>query len=253
MASFTAGDDLTDESVAEKYHWDKRQAWNMCPYNYSGNTHVPPYPTPEYVSGTRPDQAQRSYDKTPYVASSVSTAMNATVARGIRNCGKWRRETIYEAPMSAKDLYTCINFPLLRYSDVLLMFAEADNEYNGTPSQEAYNCVKEVRDRAGIETRPFADYSSYTGFQQFVRDERGRELCFESLRKYDLIRWGIFVEEMRGYVTDIQDPDWPVNTNSTPNQAALLIGQNVQERHVLLPIPSIELGVNTSLTQNKLW
>lgn len=253
MASFTAGDDLTDESVAEKYHWDKRQAWNMCPYNYSGNTHVPPYPTPEYVPDTHPDQAQRSYDKTPYVASSVSTAMNATVARGIRNCGKWRRETIYEAQMSAKDLYTCINFPLLRYSDVLLMFAEADNEYNGTPSQEAYNCVKEVRDRAGIETRPFADYSSYTGFQQFVRDERGRELCFESLRKYDLIRWGIFVEEMRGYVTDIQDPDWPVNTNSAPNQAALLIGQNVQERHVLLPIPSIELGVNTSLTQNKLW
>ncbi len=252
MATFVPGDDLTVESVAEKYHWDQRQAWNMCPYNYNGNEHVPEYPTPEYVSGKHSDPAVKSYDKTPYVASSVSTAMDPTVVRGNRNCGKWRRETIYEAQMSAKDLYTCINYPILRYSDILLMFAEADNEFNGKPSQDAYNCVKEVRDRAGIETKPFADYGDYESFQTLVRNERARELCFESLRKYDLIRWGIFVESMKGYLTDTQDKNWPAGT-STSNQAAQIIGQNVQDRHILLPIPSIELGVNTSLTQNKLW
>ena len=253
-AAGKTGVDLTDESVAEKYHWDKRQAWNMCPYNYNGNANFPPYPDASgYSKDTYANITLKSYAKTPYNASNVSTSEDPAVARGIRNCGKWRRETIYEAQMSAKDLYTCINFPILRYSDVLLMFAEADNEFNGTPSLEAYNCVKEVRDRAGIETRPFADYSDYGTFQQFVRDERARELCFESLRKYDLIRWGIFVDEMHRYQTDPLSPDWPYNANYTPTLAAQIIGQNVSERHILLPIPSIELGVNTSLTQNKLW
>lgn len=252
-ASGKVGVDLTDETVAAKYHWDQRQAWNMCPYNYNGNTHVPPYPVPEYDDGTHPDQAVRSYDKTPYIGfQKKSSAIDPATARGIRNCGKWRRETIYEAQMSAKDLYTCINYPLLRYSDVLLMFAEADNEFKGSPSQEAYDCVKEVRDRAGIETPEFSNYSDYTSFQTFVRNERGRELCFESLRKYDLIRWGIFVESMKDYLTDTGSQDWPTG-NATATQAAQIIGQNVQERHILLPIPSIELGVNTSLTQNKLW
>lgn len=252
-ASGTTGVDLTDESVAEQYKWDKRQAWNMCPYNYNGNASFPPYPDASgYSKDTYKNITLRSYAKTPYNASQVSTSEDPTVARGVRNCGKWRRETIYEAQMSAKDLYTCINYPLLRYSDVLLMYAEADNEFTGTPSQEAYDCVKEVRDRAGIETKPFADYSSYTDFQQFVRNERARELCFESLRKYDLIRWGIFVESMKDYLTDTQAPEWPAG-NLTATQAAQIIGQNVQARHVLLPIPSIELGVNTSLTQNKLW
>lgn len=249
MTSSTDGVDLTVESVAEKYHWDQRQAWNMCPYNYAGNDNYPPYPNPgAHKSGS----AERSHDKTSYaVTGYVTTSMDPTVAQGIRNCGKWRRETKYEAQMSAKDLYTCINYPILRYSDVLLMFAEADNEFNSKPSQEAYNCVLEVRDRAGIETKPFADYSTYETFQTFVRNERGRELCFESLRKYDLIRWGIFEQSMKDYLTDTQDAAWPTGTDKAAYAAN--IGRAVSAKHVLLPIPSIELGVNTKLVQNKLW
>lgn len=252
-AAGKTGVDLTVESVAEEYHWDQRQAWNMCPYNYNGNANFPPYPDATGKSdGNYTNITLKSYAKTPYNVGDVSTSEDPTVARGIRNCGKWRRETIYEAQMSAKDLYTCINYPLLRYSDVLLMYAEASNEFNGAPSQTAYDCVEEVRDRAGIETLGFGNYSDQETFRQFVRDERARELCFESLRKYDLIRWGIFVESMKDYLTDIQKEEWG-SPNSTPTQAAKIIGQNVQERHILLPIPSIELGVNTSLTQNKLW
>ena len=46
-----------------------------------------------------------------------------TVMCAVRNAGKWRRETVYEKQMSAKSLYTTINFPILRYADVLLMYA----------------------------------------------------------------------------------------------------------------------------------
>ena len=105
-------------------------------------------------------------------------------------------------------------------------------------------------DRADIGTRDFSEYSDSEAFMQLIRNERGRELCFESLRKYDLIRWGIFVDAMQDYIDDELDPDW-----GTGNTAALAaqIARNVQARHVLLPIPSIELGVNTALRQNSLW
>lgn len=58
-----------------------------------------------------------------------------TVMCAVRNAGKWRRETVYEKQMSAKSLYTTINFPILRYADVLLMYAEAINEYAGAPGR----------------------------------------------------------------------------------------------------------------------
>lgn len=50
------------------------------------------------------------------------------------------------------------DFPILHYSDVLLMYAEACNELNGV-TQEAYDCVKAVRDRAGIKTPDKGRYS----------------------------------------------------------------------------------------------
>ena len=151
--------------------------------------------------------------------------------------------------MDSKRLYTGINYPLLRYSDVLLMCAEATLEYTGTASQESYNYVKEVRDRAGIKTKDFADYD-VASLRQFIRNERGRELCFESIRKYDLIRWGIFVEAMKGYIKDATDERWSKDVKAS---YAAEIGRAVQEKHIVLPIPSVELGVNTELVQNKLW
>ena len=257
MTTIPSGTDLTDESVAETYHWDKRQAWNMCPYNYSGNDNYPPYPE---VGASGSGSSERSYDKTPYVgrnsSGSTSTTMDPTVAQGIRNAGKWRREVEYEGQMSAKNLYTRINFPILRYADVLLMYAEAYNEVNGGPGavstdiSTAWGCVLAVRDRAGIETDT-GNYTSQEEFRQLVRNERGRELCFEALRKYDLIRWGIFVDAMQDYLTDTQSSWWP-STNDKATYAAD-IASRVQQKHIVLPIPSIELGVNNLLVQNPLW
>ena len=190
-------------------------------------------------------------DKTPYRVSSNTTETNPTIAQGVRNCGKYRREVQYEGVKGDRGSYTPVNYPILRFADVLLMYAEAVVASGATGElQEAYDCVKRVRDRAGIGTRDFSDYSDSDAFMQLIRNERGRELCFESLRKYDLIRWGIFVDAMHEYIDDELDPDW-----GTGNTAALAaqIARNVQARHVLLPIPSIELGVNTALRQNSLW
>ncbi len=87
-------------------------------------------------------------------------------------------------------------------------------------------------------------------FREFVRNERGRELCFESIRRFDLIRWGEYVKCMNEYTQWAADSRWSENVKST---RAANIGGNVSERHTLLPIPSIELGVNKELKQNSQW
>ena len=206
---------------------DTRQAWNMAPYNYQNST----------------GRVQYNYD-------SKSSLEYPTVAVGQRNASKWRREVVYESRQMSKSGYTRINFPILRYSDVLLMYAEAVTELGGDLT-EAYGCVKQVRDRAGIKTRDMADYSSQSAMRQFIRNERGRELCFESLRKYDLIRWGIFVREMRNYSQWTADGRWSKNAKTV--LCAETIGSNVQEKHIYQPIPATELGVNKLLRQNPMW
>lgn len=239
-------EDRTDSEKSLPNVTDKRQEWNMSPYNYAGNATQPPYGT-DGSNGKKSCDA--SIDKTPYVYDKVSTTVNPLSAAGIRNCGKFRREVEYEGVMSAKSLYTKINYPILRYADVLLMYAEAQNEYEGAPSQKAYDCVKAVRDRAGIATNDFSAYDKES-FRSLVRNERGRELCFESLRKYDLIRWGVFVKTMNDYSLWAKDKRWVKDVKSAQ---AVAIGTAVEKRHVLLPIPSVELGVNNLLRQNSLW
>ncbi len=222
---------------------DKRQSWNMPPYNYAGR-----------VVASLKVNVPASTAKAPYyydgklsgeiMGDEIVENMNAVA---VRNCGKWRREKGMETIHNSKQLYTGINFPIMRYSDVLLMYAEASLEYSGAVSQKAIDCVQKVRTRAGVETA-----SSYSAddFRKLVRNERGRELCFEALRKYDLIRWGIFVETMHGYETDATDARWSADPKSG---YAAAIGTAVQEKHIVLPVPTVELGVNNLLQQNTLW
>ena len=100
---------------------------------------------------------------------------------------------VLETPEPLHQSLTGINYPLLRYSDVLLMFAEAENELNG-PSAEAQDAINQVRARAGIKTlaevKPDA-IASQADFFTEITEERFRELCFEGHRKHDLIRWGL--------------------------------------------------------------
>lgn len=211
-----------------KHIYDSRLEWNMPGYNYKDN----------------------GIDKSWYVYLSKSTENDPVTARAIRNVGKWRREVEYEGVVGSRMMYTGINFPILRYSDVLLMYAEASLEYNGSVTQEAYNCVLEVRERALGEGRT-KEYTDAEEFRQFIRNERGRELCFEATRKYDLIRWGIFVESMKEYLTLTTDPEWSGNGGLASYAAE--VGNSVSERHILLPIPLKELGTNTKMKQNPMW
>lgn len=305
-----------------------------------------------------------------------------------RVCGKWPRE--YESARPLSTVYSPTNYPIIRYSDVLLMYAEADNEING-PTPQAYDAINSIRRRAyGLPTTTPVDsvsvlsqitlsttgntgylttvntipvtisggggtgataeasvspatgkvtavgvvdpgygytsvptitigtgwqantsylvgtqvfYASnlytvttsgtstdvpptqnsgasdagitgaaftYAGltatataniatsnvdisnlspsaFMDTIRSERARELCFEGLRKFDLIRWGIFIPRMKEMEAEL---------NATMPASLKYVTKgytSVSEKYNLFPIPLKELSLNSALQQNPLW
>src|SRR5690606_10956613 len=95
----------------------------------------------------------------------------------------------------------------LRYADVLLMYAEAENELNNGPTPVAKEMYEKVRlrafqnDRAQIGETP----STYEAFRDAIIQERKLELGFEGWRRTDLIRWGILYEKLTETKQEILD------------------------------------------------
>jgi hypothetical protein len=91
-----------------------------------------------------------------------------------------------------------IDWPVLRYSDVLLMYAEALNEINNGPTIDAKNAFEQVRTRGfgGDATKIGTTPTDYQGFKNAIINERKFEFGFESLRRTDLARWGILYETL---------------------------------------------------------
>lgn len=89
-----------------------------------------------------------------------------------------------------------IDWPWLRYSDILLMYAEAQNELHKAPTPDAIKDFNEVRIRAygGDESKIGTTPTDYEGFRDAIMHERKLEFAFEGLRKTDLIRWGILYD-----------------------------------------------------------
>lgn len=124
------------------------------------------------------------------------------------------------------------NIPLLRYADVLLMYAEALNELNG-PTEEAYTYLDQVRARAKINLlQENVPVLSKEQFRDSVFLERRKELALEYHRWFDLARRGTEI-----YVKTLQAAG---KTNAAP-------------RHVHFPIPQRELNLNPQLRQHPDW
>lgn len=214
-----------------------RRDWNIAPFTYS--------------SVKDPSENDK------YITEKVYQHENNIWRRYL---GKYRREMETLKPKAAHS--TPINFPLLRFSDVLLMYAEVENEINRMPTTEAYEAINEVRRRAFGKKLPGAqnvneyDLSSmnYFLFSKAIREERSRELCFEALRKQDLIRWGIFVETMNDMVDVIEYDMETIKENAyKPASFSINAFANVKKKHVLQPKPSKELSLNRNLKQNPNW
>ena len=160
-----------------------RGDWNIANYEYvfAGTTAKEVKGRKYYFGKLRPGTvAPPNFTYTEETASLSNK--NKT-----RCAAKYRRE--YETVLPKNKNYTPINFPILRYSNILLMIAEADNELTAVPSDLAYACLDSVRIRAGITPLTGAGLTKEQ-FRNVIKKERAMELCFEALRRWDLIRWG---------------------------------------------------------------
>lgn len=120
------------------------------------------------------------------------------------NITKWDRYNCSAALGASSSKGTGINWPLMRYSEVLLMLAEAENEING-PTSIAKNALKTVRARAFANSPRYThDVTEYVDsvaeskgkFFNAVVDERAWELGGECVRKWDLARWNNYGEKI---------------------------------------------------------
>ena len=94
---------------------------------------------------------------------------------------------------------TGINYPYMRYADVLLMYAEAANELNNGPTDEAINCLTQVHNRAFTDGDPDFIAAAQVGkdeFQKAVLDERKWEFAGENSRWRDLVRTNTYGKEL---------------------------------------------------------
>lgn len=111
---------------------------------------------------------------------------------------KWCRMDLSVTNIDSKG--TGINFPILRYADVLLLLAEADNEINNGPTAEAKNMLKRVRERAFTNASNKAEMvdeyinnlNDHDSFKKAIINERAWEFGGEMIRKFDLIRWNYY-------------------------------------------------------------
>ena len=130
------------------------------------------------------------------------------------------------------QIQSSINFPVIRYADVLLLYAETINELFG-PTPGAYAAINKVRARAYAGTGHELETGlSQNEFRDAVFLERRKEFVQEANRWFDLARNGKLVEALK----------------QIPEKAP-----NVSEKNFLYPIPQVERDLNPLLTQNPGW
>ncbi|QMW00226.1 RagB/SusD family nutrient uptake outer membrane protein [Spirosoma foliorum] len=100
------------------------------------------------------------------------------------------------------------DFPVLRYADVLLLYAEALNQVGYQADGDAFKALNRVRTRAGVATYTSAQLATKDAFQTAIINERRLELALESDRWFDLLRTGTAVAAIK--VTGITMPDYRV-------------------------------------------
>ncbi len=134
-----------------------------------------------------------------------------------------------------------------RYAEILLNYAEAQNEASG-PDQTVYNAINAIRSRPGVNMPAIPSGLTQAQMRETIRRERQVELAFEEHRYYDVRRWKIanITENVPAYGIDVVK-----NGNTvTYTKKEALSGRHFEEKHYFLPIPRAEIQAsNGKLSQ----
>ncbi|WPP50990.1 RagB/SusD family nutrient uptake outer membrane protein [Catalinimonas niigatensis] len=137
----------------------------------------------------------------------------------------------FGVPGTAQDN---LNVPMIRYAEVLLIFAEAQNEVAG-PDTETVAALTRIRDRAGLTTPDVGGFNQ-ASFREAVWKERWHELAYEGKTWFDMVR----LRKVYNETTDGFD-DFVGHVNLSSDVA-------LQEKHLLFPLGTQEMINNPNLT-----
>lgn len=152
-------------------------------------------------------------------------------------------------------------YPIIRLADLLLMKAEALNEYMDAPNQEVYDAINKVRERAGIPNvevvwsdasivKSVNKHKTKEGMRDIILQERGVELAFEGSRYWDMLRY-------RRAASEFSTPIWGwTYTGQTGADFFVLEAKQSRKFTItdcLWPIDLNEMNTNSELIQNPGW
>lgn len=182
--------------------------YNGPTVNSFGNKSINILPTYFYAFDSM--DLRRDVTCAPYTVGADGVTKTGVGATAIVD-GKYRRDWITPAVLPTDAVqYFSLKWQLIRYSDVLLMFAEAENELNG-PTAAAYEAVNKVRRRGfGKPVTSVSEFDLPAGlnkatFFDAIVKERSFELGAEGIRKYDLIRWNLLAAKLDATKASLAD------------------------------------------------
>lgn len=142
--------------------------------------------------------------------------------------GYWLKKHIPDALNTATQRYP-FNWTWYRLAEFYLNYAEALNEFNATPPQEAYDAVNTIRTRSGQPNLPTG--LSQDEFRQRVRKERAVELAFDDHRWWDILRWKVAENYVNGPMYGLQIK-YPVRSKPITDPTAFTYTRYVYETRV---------------------
>lgn len=156
----------------------------------------------------------------------------------------WRK--YWDPQSNAPGISSGLNLYLIRYAEILLMYAEAKHSL-GEMTENVWNqTIRPIRERAGFTNVTALNYPGNAGMTSIIRNERRAEFAMEGLRIDDIRRWKIAETVMNGWAHGAKYGD-PATDNG---YLRVQLRQFDPQKHYLWPIPPSERALNKNLTQN---
>ncbi|SHJ80044.1 Starch-binding associating with outer membrane [Arenibacter nanhaiticus] len=139
-----------------------------------------------------------------------------------------------------------LDYMIIRYAEILLIYVESLIESGDYNNPDVLLYLNKIRNRAGMPNVDQSVYNNQEKLRELLRRERRVELAFEGQRYFDLRRWGIAEQKMKGVLEGAYDPQ---------NGSPIIVETRVYSspKNDYLPIPQRELDANENMEQNSGW
>ncbi|MCG8309159.1 MAG: RagB/SusD family nutrient uptake outer membrane protein, partial [Cytophagales bacterium] len=200
----------------------------------------------------KPDGSSQTIYIRPGTAPDESAALDEYKGQGTNSTSTGYYLRKYYDPESLASFTSGLNLILIRYADVLLMYAEAKNELGQMTESIWDNTLGALRQRAGFTDAEALTYNSswtQTELREIIRRERRSELAFEGLRIFDIRRWGTAEDVLNGYPHGAKFGEPGVDDG----YIRLDLRTFNPERDYLWAVPQSQKDLNPNLGQNPGW